>query len=51
MSSLATGCRSAIDVRLYLSAVSLVTTTASLSSAADLSSTVRLAGSAAFSAV
>ena len=40
-----------MDFSLYLSAVSLVTTMESLSSAADLSSTVRVGGSAAFSAL
>ena len=46
----ATGCRSAIDLRLYLSAVSLVTVTESLSSAVDWSRTVSFAGTLVFSA-
>ena len=40
-----------MDFRWYLSAVALVTTTASLSSAVDWSSTMRWAGTADCSAV
>src|SRR2546429_270494 len=50
MTSPACAFRSLIDFMLHLSAVSLVTTMASLSSAADLSSTVRLLGNAFSSA-